>query len=150
MERVITKREATKADYEFAKKVHHDGYHDLIVKRYGSWDENMQDGFFDKTWNQGNHSIILESEIPCGYCMVESKPDHIYVNELVISPKFQGKGIGSSILRGITDEAKLKKLPVRLQVYKENEAQHLYRRLGFKDIGKTDTHFQMELDPSNS
>ncbi len=40
--------------------------------------------------------------------------------------------------------------PTRLQVLKENKAAELYRRMGFKQIGETETHFEMEYNPSES
>lgn len=32
-------RVATEEDIEFARKVHHEAYHDTVVAQFGTWDE---------------------------------------------------------------------------------------------------------------
>jgi GNAT superfamily N-acetyltransferase len=143
----LTKRAATDADTEFARKTHHVSYHDVIVKQFGDFDEKVQDDFFAKSWKPETHQILLYGNDECGYFSHEVFDDHIFAHELVLLPAFQGKGIGSRVLQELMEEAKAKGLPLRLQVLKENKAQHLYRKLGFKDAGLTDTHILMEFDP---
>ena len=58
-----------------------------------------------------------------------------------------GNAIGSNIVNiglilGLT--ALLCPLRVQLQVLKESRARALYERLGFRVVGRTDTHFRME------
>ena len=143
----LTKHPLTRDDENLIRKIHHAAYHDVIVEQFGSWDEKVQDVFFGKSWKPETHEMILENNVPVGYVWIEHNKDHIFIHELVISPEFQGKGIGSQILKETIDEAKAKNIPVRLQVLKKNKAQNLYRRFGFKDTGTTDTHFEMELIP---
>lgn len=148
MDNKITKRIATEADTEFARRTHHAAYHDVIVRQFGGFDEKIQDDFFAKSWTPENHEIVLDDGLQVGYCSIERLPDRIAIHELVLLPAFQGKGIGSKILREVLEEAKARSVPVRLQVLKENQAQHLYRTLGFKDSGFDDTHIQMEYKES--
>lgn len=148
MEKIITLRKATVEDTEFARKVHHDAYRDVIVRQFGKWEDAPQDGYFEESWKPETHGIIQNDGESCGYCSIEERPDHIVVHELVLSPDFQGQGIGSQVLKGIIEDAKLKGLPIKLQVLRENHAYNLYRKFGFKDTGSTDTHFLMRLDPS--
>ncbi len=148
MENEITKRIATEADTEFARKTHHAAYHDVVVRQFGNFDEKVQDDFFAESWKSKTHEILLNGNSETGYCSVEQLSDYIVVHELVLLPEFQRKGIGSKILREVMEEAKAKNIPVKLQVLKENQAQHLYRKLGFKDTGSTDTHIQMEFSPT--
>jgi ribosomal protein S18 acetylase RimI-like enzyme len=143
----LTKRPATEADTEFARKTHHTSYRDVIVKQFGDFEEKVQDEFFAKSWKPETHQILLYGDEECGYFSYEVFDDHIFAHELVLLPAFQGKGIGSQVLQDLMEEAKRRGLPVRLQVLRENKAQHLYRKLGFKDAGSTDTHIQMEFDP---
>ena len=102
--------------------------------------------FFESGWKNGlNHEIILCNDEPCGYCSFEETADGLMLNELVILPEFQNRGIGSRFLREKIDEAKTKKIPVQLQVLKANKAADLYERFGFVKTGETETHFKMEL-----
>lgn len=145
----ISTRPANSVDIEFARKAHHIAYYDVIKRQFGKFDEEMQDSFFRKSWDPETHEIITTSGIDAGYISVERFPDHIFAKELVILPEYQGKGIGSSLLKSILQEATEKDIPVQLQVLKKNFAQDLYRRLGFKEIETNETHIKMEFSPSN-
>lgn len=81
---------------------------------------------------------------------MDESEDFITLHELVLLPEFQGQGIGSKILSEAMEIAKSKNIPARLQVLKENKAAELYRRMGFKQIGETETHFEMEYNPAES
>lgn len=143
----LLRRQATDADTEAARKIHHAALHDVVVRQFGEWDKKEQDDFFAGSWSPETFEIIQSNGTDVGYCGITHHSDHISVNELMISPEYQGKGIGSSILLEVINEARSKGIAVKLQVLKENKAQDLYRKLGFKDMGTTDTHIQMELNP---
>jgi GNAT superfamily N-acetyltransferase len=144
----VTQRLATDADTEFARKVHHAAYHDVIVRQFGNFDEKMQDDFFAKSWKPGIDEILMSEDSEAGYCSIERSENAIIFHELVLLPEYQGKGIGSKVLQEVMEEAKTKNIPIKLEVLKENQAQHLYRKLGFKDTGSTDTHIEMEFNPT--
>ncbi len=146
----ITRRAATAEDTDFARRVHHEGYHDTVVRQFGEWDEAMQDEFFDNAWNADPHEVMMSDERDCGYCAIERHSDHIFLHELVVSNEFQRQGIGSKVLRELIDEAKSKGIPVKLQVLRENvDARRLYTKLGFKDTETTDMHYMMEYNPAD-
>lgn len=145
MEFSVTRRLATLEDTEFALRVHHESLHDVIVKQFGVWNEKAQEKYFYDSWLPKPIEIILCDNKLCGYCFIEHMTNHIYIHELMISPEYQGRGIGTKIITDTIEKARQKNIPVRLQVLKENKAQDLYRKLGFKDIGSNETHFQMEL-----
>ncbi|TSC54544.1 MAG: hypothetical protein LiPW30_10 [Parcubacteria group bacterium LiPW_30] len=148
MNEIISIRPAEKDDFEFARRTHHLAYHDVVVKQFGNWDEKMQDGFFERSWVPETHQIIYFNEAPAGYCSFIYYPDHIFASELVILPEFQGKGIGSKLLSDLIKESDEKVIPIKLQVLKQNKAQGLYRRLGYKDVEEEETHIKMEYVPS--
>jgi GNAT superfamily N-acetyltransferase len=141
---MITKRQATEADYEFVRSVHHAAYRDVVELQYGRWDEVEQDRLFDAQWVADAHEIVFSDSIECGYCRIEYMNDHILVRELVIDPRFQGRGIGTRIMLGVFDEAAAGGVPVRLQTQLVNRAANLYRRLGFRECDRTSTHILME------
>lgn len=104
----ITRRPATNEDKDFARKIHHSAYHDVIVRQFGNWDYLIQDGFFNNEWSPEKYEIILSDESTSGYCSIERKTDHIFVRELVLSPDSQGKGVGTKILKELIEESKQK------------------------------------------
>lgn len=69
----------------------------------------------------------------------------LFIVELEILPEFQGKGIGSSILKDVIEDAKKKDKKVQIGCFKVNEGtKTLYLRSGFKIIYETETHFIFE------
>lgn len=150
MDSRLEKRKADESDTDFARKIHHAAYHDVVVKQFGNFDEKKQDDFFAKSWQPSKSEIILVDGKDAGYCSIERFSDHIFVEQLAIDPTYQGKGIGTQVLQEVMEEAKAKNLPIKLQVLKENMAQNLYRKLGFREVEQTPTHIRMELDPTTA
>lgn len=68
----------------------------------------------------------------------ETKPGEFYIDSLGVNPKFQGKGIGSKILRFLIDEYVNKNNEtLGLLVEEDNpSAKKLYLNLGFKPVGE--------------
>lgn len=131
-------------DFEIARSVHHRVYHDVVVRQFGAWDEPLQDRFFDAKWSEYLHQILLLDGALIGFLSVVDKPDCVYLNEIQILPEYQGRGIGSQIIKELQDKSRTLKLPLRLQVLLQSNALALYRRHGFTEISTTDTHSCME------
>jgi ribosomal protein S18 acetylase RimI-like enzyme len=140
----VTKRPARETDTDFARSVHHQAYRDVSVRQFGPWDEMQQDEYFKGDWTSADFEIVLCDGIACGYMCVEDGEHVAHVRELVLLPEFQGRGIGSSLLREVMERASRRGVPVRLETFYVNRALNLYRRLGFQEIGRTETHILME------
>jgi len=140
----VTTRPATDADKAFAREAHHLGYHDVVIRQFGEWDEARQDAIFDKNWANAEHKILLCEGVPCGYVSVEKLPDYTHVRELVVHSDHQRRGIGTTFLRQVIKEARSRGVSVKLGVLRKNPARYFYRKLGFKEFDWTDTHFMME------
>ncbi len=147
---IISKHQATEADREFARSVHHRAYRDVVERQYGLWDVAAQDQFFDAAWSADDYQIVLCDAVRCGYCCVENRNDEILIRELVIDPDFQCLGIGTRILQDVLNDSTARSVPVRLQTQILNRATALYRRLGFRESDRTDTHVLMEWHPQNT
>lgn len=140
----VAARKAAAADYDRAQAAHHAAYRDMIVAAFGVWDEAAQDQYFREGWNPDTFEILLWQDQFCGDTAVEDRGDHLYVDELVIHPDYQNRGIGTAALRAIMDRAEQLGVPVRLQTRHVNRARHLYRKVGFREIGQTVTHVLFE------
>ncbi len=140
----LTTRPAMDSDAAFARETHHGAYRDVVIAQYGAWDDADQDRFFDNDWCAAKFEIILFDNTPCGYAAVEYRADDVHVRELVIHPKWQGRGIGTAFLKRVMESAAQKGLPVRLGTQHRNRALKLYQRLGFREIGRTETHVLLE------
>jgi ribosomal protein S18 acetylase RimI-like enzyme len=133
---------------DFVRNVHHRAYRDVIERQYGSWSQTTQDRFFNHVWSAAAHEIVFCDAVPCGYASVENRNGEIYLRELVIDPDFQGRGIGTHLVRDIQNHAATLEVSVRLQTHVVNRAQNLYSRLGFRETGRTQTHVLMEWNPA--
>jgi ribosomal protein S18 acetylase RimI-like enzyme len=145
----ISRRPATVADSDFARSVHHRAYRDVIERQYGSWSQRAQDKFFSDAWVAAAHETILCDAVPCGYACVENRNHEVYLRELVIDPDFQGRGIGTYLVKETQNHATAREVPVRLQTHIANRALNLYSRLGFRETGRTETHVLMEWNPAD-
>ena len=76
--------------------------------------------------------IIVEGEKSIGCMTAIVHPDHIWIDQLYISPKFQRNGIGSEALRMVISEANGLRVPVRLSVIRTNPALDFYLRHGLR------------------
>lgn len=64
--------------------------------------------------------------------------------DISLLPEWRGKGIGTILLQHIIEEARHSGNIVSIHVEKFNPAQHLYRRLGFKEISESGPYWLME------
>ena len=140
----VSQRPATIVDKDFIRAVHHRAYHDVVERQYGSWDQAVQDSYFDSAWSAETHEIILFDGVRCGYSSIETQNDAIYLKELVIDPDFQCHGIGTEIIRKVIDHAIGLGVPVRLRTHLVNRAANLYRRMGFLETERTESHLLLE------
>tara|TARA_Y100000310_G_scaffold91480_2_gene88859 strand:+ start:12830 stop:13297 length:468 start_codon:yes stop_codon:yes gene_type:complete len=65
----------------------------------------------------------------------------IFLEEIAIKKKFRGKGIATLLIKYISNYCKKKNIPMiylGTGDYKKNKSIKLYKRLGFKKLGKLD------------
>jgi len=46
----ISRRPATPADESIARELHERGYRDVVVRQFGSWNQEQQQHFFAEKW----------------------------------------------------------------------------------------------------
>lgn len=82
--------------------------------------------------------IAEEYEVTDLHLEAETQAGELYIDTLSVSPKAQGKGVGTSLLKAILQKAKAEQhTHVGLLVDKENpHAKRLYSRLGFEVAGE--------------
>ena len=69
------------------------------------------------------------------------------VGNICIIPEYQGKGIGTKILKDKLKENKDRNIDI--QYFKQNPVGKLYERLGFVPSGETEFHYQMVKEKEN-
>jgi ribosomal protein S18 acetylase RimI-like enzyme/8-oxo-dGTP pyrophosphatase MutT (NUDIX family) len=133
-------RPATAADYTFLYNLKVACLKAYVAATWG-WNEAFQQAHFAAQFDPHQSQIITVDGQDAGQLQVEYRPDVIFLAGLYILPGYQGRGLGTAVIRDLLTEAGRR--PVALQVLKVNPAGRLYQRLGFRVTGETDTHYQM-------
>ena len=137
-------RSATGADHPFLQSLNREAYEELVTRQYGSWDDEFQRARFGKKLQSVQFRIVLLGNQPVGAVSSTEHDDHILLNELLILPEFQNRGIGSRVLVGELRHADLLGKPIRLHTLQLNRAQGLYKRHGFIETGRDEVFVNME------
>ncbi len=137
-------RPARLEDSEFVFQVKKAALGEYIEKTWG-WDEEFQRDFHVNEYEPTKVEIICWQDTDMGWMQVERGSDDIRLTAIYILPEYQSRGVGSTVIRQIIEEAAATHSPVTLEVLKVNpRAQQLYEKLGFVVTGETETHNLME------
>ncbi|NOT55404.1 MAG: GNAT family N-acetyltransferase [Deltaproteobacteria bacterium] len=122
-------------------------YQELFVATFGGWDEVRHTRQFSECWQRGHIAIIEVAGERVGMIQRFEQPQNIEVGEMQVLPSYQNLGIGSSVLRDTIARAQPQQKKVTLSVALKNErAYRLYQRLGFHEVGRSETHTFMAYD----
>ena len=87
---------------------------------------------------------------PIGRLYVDRRAGEIRILDIALVPEHRGNGIGSSLLRGVLEEAAQVGQPVRLHVERFNPALRLYERLGFSVQEDSGVYLLLEWIPDRT
>lgn len=113
----------------------------------GAWIEEDQQKYFENFINQvrENAYVIQYDNKDIGFYNGEILENGNYeVGNICIVSEYQGKGIGTKILKDILE--KYNDTDIEIQYFKQNPVGALYERLGFEKSGETNFHYQMRYN----
>ena len=110
---------------------------------WGRWDDVRWNTFFRRHYDPSLTRIIVVDGHDVGILRVEERPAEVWLDTVEIAPEQQGRGLGSTIVRAVLADARSRNRAVGLQVNRANRARLFYERLGFIEVGSTDTHHLM-------
>jgi GNAT superfamily N-acetyltransferase len=87
--------------------------------------------------------MILHPGDVVGWLRLEHRPDHDWLDLVVLHPTHQGAGLGTAVLRRLLAEAQERGRRLELSVYKINQARQLYLRLGFVEYPRDEVRVRM-------
>ena len=130
-------------DYEFVYKVKKEAYKKYVEECWGKWDDIVQREYFEKFINTYRNSIYIINldNQNIGFYNDYEDNNCYEIGNICIIPEYQGKGIGTKILKDKIDEHSNK--DIKIQYFKQNPVGNLYKKLGFINNGETKFHYQM-------
>ena len=139
-------RKCTLSDFDFLFKLKKDNFK-IYVDNIWGWNDDDQIKRLridlEETLEQKNVIIYNDTKVGVfSFYMIENNVCRI--NEINILKEYQNLGIGSYILENKLKENSDKNIRTILQVFKDNPALNLYKRLGFRIYEETETHYKME------
>lgn len=99
---------------------------------------------FRATYPLAESVIVFRGGEQIGRLIVCRTESEVRLLDIALVPGHRGRGIGSMLIRRLMAEAAEARRPLRLEVLKGHRAAGLYERLGFKRIGGTEVHDEME------
>lgn len=137
-------RKYKNTDYEFVYEVKKNAYKKYVEQCWEKWDDIDQKNRFkesmEKTFDR-TYIIMFNNERIGFYQGQVVNERTYYIENICIIPKYQGKGIGTEILKSVINEYSDKN--IEIQYFKQNPVGNLYKKLGFEPNGETEFHYQM-------
>lgn len=136
-------RPATREDFDFLYNLFRATMCEYIAQIWG-WDEQWQQEHFTENFDPDTDHVIVLDEKDIGVISIEEKEDEIFLSKIYILPEYQRRGIGTQLINYLLGVAFNSGLPVTLRVLKTNPSKLLYERLGFVEVGETETEYLMK------
>jgi ribosomal protein S18 acetylase RimI-like enzyme len=135
-------RPASGDDFEFLFRLRAAALGPYVAQIWG-WNEDDQRRRFASAFDPSRYQIVQVLGEDIGAIEVDRGAREIAIANIELLPVWQGRGVGTALLRSALADADAANLAVSLQVFKINPARRLYERLGFVVVGETATHYQM-------
>jgi GNAT superfamily N-acetyltransferase len=130
-------------DIDFAFEAKRTAMGPHITKRW-VWDEAFQREVHERRFKEKPFFEIRRADQKLGTVSFQAFPGHVRFGEFYLFPEYQGRGLGSAVLRHCLNVANSLRLPVRLEYLHWSPVDSLYRRHGFVEKGRSDVHYFME------
>jgi RimJ/RimL family protein N-acetyltransferase len=115
----------------------------LIAQQY-----RLQQAAYARQWPDARTWIIQRPDGAIGQITLNENETALHIVDFVIEPGMRDLGYGTAVLNAVLTRAADRRVPVELSVDRKNPAAaRLYRRLGFRVTGTSDTHQAMIRTP---
>ena len=103
---------------------------------------------YAKEYPAASHDVICLGDVAVGRVYLARNVDALHVLDITILPEHRNRGIGSSVLRCIMEEARASRKPVTIYVESFNPSLQLFRRLGFEQVSESGFHYLLKWTPA--
>ncbi|MFD7264037.1 GNAT family N-acetyltransferase [Streptomyces sp. NPDC059874] len=101
------------------------------LERLGRFDEHRVRQRLRDSFSPQYTSVIVADDAFAGCVTMRPAEDGRWLEHFYLAPAFQGRGLGSSVLRALLTQTDADRVLVRLNVLQGSAAQRLYERHGF-------------------
>jgi ribosomal protein S18 acetylase RimI-like enzyme len=138
---IFNLRKATDEDLDLTFKIKENALQEYLEMLWG-WNEKAQADFHRREFKKKHFQVIELQNEAIGYLEIVPFIDHIFMANLMILQKNQGKGIGKIIMQDL-----IKNNPqIVLEVLKVNQrAINFYQELDFEIIDDLEVSYRMKL-----
>jgi GNAT superfamily N-acetyltransferase len=123
------------------------GWEEDRISEFLEMQYEAQRRFFESDYQNASDEVVLLDSKPAGRLIVERREHEIRCIDLGLLPAYRNRGVGTSIVRKLQEEALASNKSLRVQVIRFSRAVNLLERLGFVRTSETGTHLQMEWTP---
>jgi len=99
---------------------------------------------YRQTYPKAEDNVVMSETRPVGRMMVNRADREITLVDVALLPEYRNLGIGTKLVRALTDEASRLGKIVRLRVLEGNAAIRVYERLGFARTNDDGTYLEMK------
>jgi GNAT superfamily N-acetyltransferase len=132
-------------DRDFVLRVTEEAMRTYVEQAFGSWDADVQRRRLDESFDPATYSLIMIEDVRAGILVVEDRPSNLFLAKIFLLPEFQRRGVGTLLIEGLIERAKVERKPLRLRVLRVNTAaRRLYAHLGFAVTHSTADHEYLE------
>jgi ribosomal protein S18 acetylase RimI-like enzyme len=103
-----------------------------------------QHRYYLQQFPSASYSVVVVDGNAAGRLYIDRRNDEIRIIDIALLPEYRRRGIGSSLVAAILDEALPPTRVVRIHVERDNPALRLYERLGFERIEDQGVYWLME------
>jgi GNAT superfamily N-acetyltransferase len=145
-------RASVPSDFAFVFEVNRSTMRPLVEKLRG-WDDDKERAEMHRFFEPGRDCIIVVSGQDAGHLRAEEEVTRTHLRMIALLPQWQGRGIGSDIVRDLMRSTHERGVPLTLWVSALNHgALRLYQRLGFEvvrsvNFGDKGIKFEMSVWP---
>lgn len=133
-------------DLEYLYQTKKDLFKWYVEIAYKVWDDDFQMIFFVnfvKEKRKYIKVIMHEDRIIGMFTNYINQNNEDLIELFYIDKKYQGKGLGTQILKNQLKQDEENNINTVLQVFKENPAKRLYEKVGFEIYDETKHHYKM-------
>jgi ribosomal protein S18 acetylase RimI-like enzyme len=106
-----------------------------------------QDAYYREHYHAATFDVIEIDGEPAGRLYVARWDDEIRIVDIALLPEHRARGIGTSLLRELLEEAASSRKRLSIHVELNNPARRLYERLGFVSVEERGVYVLMEAAP---